>query len=253
MDWENQYMPYLLSVVLNQHSIERQVINTLISAQAMRCVVDTSSIEEEAQNWIFNGCDKTQVYFKLIAYGNYALERFKLSTDRVNRVLKFNDILKNKDKLKEHIDEMGVFFISCSDPIETFPSHQRPWKQDIDHAIAYIKTTEHELLRAAVLDTSQASPTKPVLLEGKFTKSNKIIHLTWTAPKNGDHVIAYKVKKLDINDDKADDWILVDISFTLQLTLPLSTNKKGVKMQFQVIPFNRTGDGPPSNIATVVI
>lgn len=129
------------------NGLERQLITTLISAQAIRCVLELRDIQidESAKEQIFKGCNETQLFSKLLEYGSDFLDRSNKPTDLIDRVLDFKELSKIRIKYKEHIDELSSFIIDNDKPVDEFSSHYRHWKQDISKALNKLINIEHNM------------------------------------------------------------------------------------------------------------
>lgn len=151
--WRYQYMPYLLSSFINKSSHEKQLINMLINAQAIRCVLEAKEInDQKAIERIFNGCNETQLFLKLIEYSNNFLYRCNQSSDLINRVLNFDALLKdrNRNKYNEHIKELRLFINAKETAIDEFPSHYKHWRHDILDALYELIEVEHRIFESRI-------------------------------------------------------------------------------------------------------
>lgn len=246
-NWSTQYMPYLLSSILNPHSWERKLINTLIMAQAIRCVLDTRDFTNNPNiiEQIFNGCNETQLFSKLIEYSTDFLDRLNNQTDLVNRVLDFEETSILNMKHDEHINELSKFISYNEKPIDEFSSHYRPWRQDIRKALTEIEKIEREMLADKNLSDSCPGYISSINAE---QNDDGYVSLTWQAPQNGGDAEFYIIQqRVELINEEV-DWIYIGLAFQTKYT----HNIKVVdKMHFRVIPANYKGDGGPSKIVTL--
>lgn len=81
-----------------------------------------------------------------------------------------------------------------------------------------------------------------VLGEGK----NWVV-LDWKAPVDGGAVAAYKIQRRS----NRGDW--EDVATSVESELHLKNQPRGAELEFQVIAFNRAGEGPPSGVVALVL
>ena len=71
--------------------------------------------------------------------------------------------------------------------------------------------------------------------------------LDWKPPVNGGDVAAYKVQRRS----NRGEW--ADVATSVESELHLKNQPRGVELEYQVIAFNRAGEGTPSGVVTLVL
>lgn len=74
------------------------------------------------------------------------------------------------------------------------------------------------------------------------------VALGWRRPFEGGRVSAYRVQR---RRREGGDWM--DVGASVETAITLSDQENGVELEYRVIGLNKAGEGPPSNIARVVL
>jgi hypothetical protein len=130
-DWHMQHMPIIAEAILNDGSDVSFLLNVLIGAQAMRLVLEAYKLSPENRRTIFKGRNDEQQYLSLVEYGQKSISRFRITPDRITRVLRTDEFTKFQADYKEHVGGLRYYIDHHQSQINNFSARLKPWLGDI--------------------------------------------------------------------------------------------------------------------------